>query len=276
MYGLGATEREVGRFLKTRRDQVTVATKFGIDAPSFGPLSRLQGPARALLRRYPQIRSLVKRRADEIYAARDYTPGIAKQSLHTSLHELGVDYVDMFLLHEPSPRDNVDVDGLGQFLEEQVAAGTIRSWGVSGEPEDALPVAAQLGDVTLQLSDSALASPRTPARAPRPPVTFRVLTDTLPSVLGALRQPALRGRWSETLGVDLTSDTVARLLLQEALDANPEGAVLFASTKQHRVAAACAAAVEGSDAPLLATFRDLLDGLREADDQRAAEAGGAA
>lgn len=57
----------------------------------------------------------------------DYGYEAAKKGLETSLEKLGLDYVDLYLLHQPYG----DVAGAWKALEEARAAGKIRSIGVS-------------------------------------------------------------------------------------------------------------------------------------------------
>ncbi|MDQ6777489.1 MAG: aldo/keto reductase, partial [Actinomycetota bacterium] len=58
MYGLGVAERELGAFASQRRDQVVIATKFGISpSPAARAIGRVQGPARRLLVAAPGLRS---------------------------------------------------------------------------------------------------------------------------------------------------------------------------------------------------------------------------
>lgn len=57
----------------------------------------------------------------------DYGYEAAKKGLAASLEQMGVDYVDLYLLHQPYG----DVAGAWKALEEAKAAGTIRSIGVS-------------------------------------------------------------------------------------------------------------------------------------------------
>ena len=57
----------------------------------------------------------------------DYGYEAAKKGLETSLEKLGMDYVDLYLLHQPYS----DVAGAWKALEEAKAAGKIRSIGVS-------------------------------------------------------------------------------------------------------------------------------------------------
>src|SRR5699024_3865102 len=57
----------------------------------------------------------------------DYGYEAAKKGLDTSLEKLGMDYVDLYLLHLPYG----DVPGAWKAMEEAKAAGKIRSIGVS-------------------------------------------------------------------------------------------------------------------------------------------------
>ena len=57
----------------------------------------------------------------------DYGYEAAKKGLETSLEKLGMDYVDLYLLHQPYG----DVAGAWKALEEAKAAGKIHSIGVS-------------------------------------------------------------------------------------------------------------------------------------------------
>ena len=57
----------------------------------------------------------------------DYGYEAAKKGLETSLEKLGLDYVDLYLLHQPYG----DVAGAWKALEEAKAAGKIKSIGVS-------------------------------------------------------------------------------------------------------------------------------------------------
>ena len=69
---------------------------------------------------------------EEIFITRklwlqDYGYEAAKKGLETSLEKLGLDYVDLYLLHQPYG----DVAGAWKALEEAKAEGKIRSIGVS-------------------------------------------------------------------------------------------------------------------------------------------------
>jgi aryl-alcohol dehydrogenase-like predicted oxidoreductase len=81
-YGLGANEELVGKAIADRRDQVVLATKFGIqrwrDAPTFRAING---------------------RAEYVHQACD-----------ASLGRLGVDHIDLYYLHRVDP----DVRGHGR------------------------------------------------------------------------------------------------------------------------------------------------------------------
>ncbi|MQS77341.1 aldo/keto reductase, partial [Lactobacillus halodurans] len=57
----------------------------------------------------------------------DFTYDRAKKGIETSLKNLGVDYIDMYLLHQPYG----DTIGAWRALEEAYKAGKIRAIGVS-------------------------------------------------------------------------------------------------------------------------------------------------
>lgn len=262
MYGLGAAERELGRFARARRDSVIVATKFGIEPPAgSGRLALLQGPARRLLARSPALRQRVKRRAGSLQPTGIYDAATARASLETSLRELDTDYVDLLFLHAPTP-DRVRTDDVCAFLEGARQAGTIRAWGVSGEPE---PTAAVLGGfpagAVTQVHDDILSRPTHPLDAGSSPVlTFGMLAGPLDVLRTHLGDPARAAVWTAAVGEDCgRAEVLASLLLRDAVRVNRNGTVLFATTRPGRVAAATEAA-ERADArdPALDAFRALV------------------
>lgn len=264
MYGLGATEGELGRFAKGRRGEISIATKFGIEPPS--PLiARAQAPVRLAMEKAPALKGLLKRAAaargggEEGREPRRYDAGLARRSLETSLRELGTDYVDIFLVHDPGPGDLVDLEGIRACCEELVAAGKVRAWGFSGEPDPCLALAAAAGPALLQVRDEVFA-PATPSPADAPPaIGFGIIASPLARIGAHLeKDPGARRRWSEATGCDLGAPgAMAALLLREALDRNRQGGVVLATTKVSRLGPAVAAAQagEGEDAAAKA-FRE--------------------
>jgi D-threo-aldose 1-dehydrogenase len=247
MYGLGAAEAELGRFLRSRRDQLTIASKFGIEpARSAGRLAALQGPARALLARSPALRARAKRGAGALDRPHRYDVATARRSLETSLRELRTDYLDMLFLHGPSTADAIDLDGLGAFLEDRRSAGQIRAWGLAGAREECRSLARRLPDGTiLQLGEDIFSRETPGAREPAAQVVFGILVEALPRI-AAVRP-------------DTPSDEIASLLLADALQANPSATVLFSTTRPARLAAVDRAAVLlERQAEELVSFRERL------------------
>jgi aryl-alcohol dehydrogenase-like predicted oxidoreductase len=104
MYGWGANEELIGRVIKGRRDQVTIATKFGV----------IPDPD------HPDDRS--KR-------INDGSPANVRRSVDGSLRRLGTDHIDLYYQHRPDPDTPIE-DTVGA-LAEQIQAGKIRYYGLS-------------------------------------------------------------------------------------------------------------------------------------------------
>lgn len=100
VYGQGHNEVLVGRAMAGRRDEVQLATKFGID--------RSAGDHRRVMR-----------------GERDYV----RRSCEASLRRLGVDTIDLYYLHRPP--DDVAIEETIGAMAELKAEGMIRHLGVS-------------------------------------------------------------------------------------------------------------------------------------------------
>jgi D-threo-aldose 1-dehydrogenase len=261
MYGLGAAEGELGRFARGRRDSIVIATKFGIEPASApGRLARLQGPARWLLARYPALRGYVKRRSDTFHQPHHYDAATARASLQTSLRELQTDYVDVLLVHDPSPTDHVDLSDICAFLEEARQAGHLLAWGVAGEQNPCIQLKRSLpATAILQVHDDILSRTHPCPDDLEPLITFGVLGEALDRISQHLKgSPERRSRWSEALGVDCSSSqALAALLLRDALDANPRGVVLYSTTRPERLQEldAIASGTHNGNDPVLTAFR---------------------
>jgi len=264
MYGLGAAEGELGRFARGRRDQISIATKFGIEpSGKIGRLAPMQAPARALLARFPALRARVKRNEGGFHTPRRYDAAAACAGLETSLRELGTDYVDLLFVHDPGAVALPDMDELVGALEGLREAGRIRAWGVSGEAGPALLLATGWPQCVPQLRND-IFSFDPPQLANRvPPIYFGVLAEALGRIRGRLLvDEELRVSWREAIGLDCADAKVlARLLLQDALDRNREGGAIFATTQPSRIGEAVAAASALRAGPSLApldAFRSLV------------------
>ena len=98
-YGAGRSEQIIGRFLRERpdRDQIIICTKGGNNM---------------------------------VTGARNFTPDYIRGCLEGSLQRLGVDAIDVYLLHNPSVQ-NLKAGDSFELLEKFKAEGKIKHWGVS-------------------------------------------------------------------------------------------------------------------------------------------------
>jgi len=100
VYGTGHNEVLVGRAIHDRRDQIQLATKFGIDRSGGDSERRLRG-----------TRNYVLRACD------------------ASLLRLGVDVIDLYYLHRPA--QDAEIEETVGAMAELVAAGKVRYLGLS-------------------------------------------------------------------------------------------------------------------------------------------------
>jgi aryl-alcohol dehydrogenase-like predicted oxidoreductase len=101
LYGPHANEELLGRAFASRRDEVLIATKFGVKPNADGPAGR----------------------------PRDGTPENVRASIEGSLKRLGTDHVDLYYQHRMDPDTPIE-DTVGA-LAELVQEGKIRHIGLS-------------------------------------------------------------------------------------------------------------------------------------------------
>lgn len=263
MYGLGMAEAELGVFLRTvERDSVTIATKFGIGVGGAARrLGRFQAPARALLRKAPALRRVVKRHQSSGETARSYDAAVAARSLDESLAALGVDYVDILFVHGPRPHDTVEVAELREFFERACRQGKIRAWGVSQDEGLEVDFAQAFAPDGVNQLRCDLLNP-----SPHPAdLAFGVLNSSHTLLTAALRSdPKLLGRWRETLQLDpLAPGALPKLILATSAAVTRCRAILYSTTNPRRVAEAASAVSSGLDAEISTRFVALVAELRE-------------
>jgi aryl-alcohol dehydrogenase-like predicted oxidoreductase len=100
MYGRGANERLVGRAIADRRDEVVLATKFGIE-----------------------------RTGDPHARGYDSSPAAVHRSCDDSLQRLGVDHIDLYYQHRVDP--DTPIEETVGAMAELVEAGKVRYLGLS-------------------------------------------------------------------------------------------------------------------------------------------------
>lgn len=104
VYGCGHSERILGQALKGHREEVVIATKFGID---FDEAKR-----------------------EVIGINMDITPDYVRASCEASLKRLGTDYLDVLQLH-PAEYETARAHEVRDVLEGLVKEGLIRTYGWS-------------------------------------------------------------------------------------------------------------------------------------------------
>jgi hypothetical protein len=132
-YGYGAGERLLGEFCAGRRDRVVLCTKFGILPAPHSWRQSIKPLARGALRLFPGLRDAARKQAG-VPQTNQFSVGVLRSSLETSLRELHTDYVDLLLMHA-APISALAQDDLLLELERVVAEGKVRVAGISGEPD---------------------------------------------------------------------------------------------------------------------------------------------
>jgi aryl-alcohol dehydrogenase-like predicted oxidoreductase len=133
-YGYGESEALLGGFLKGRRDEAIVATKFGIlAAPQSGWMRAAKSAARSLLSMVPTARSMVRKAAATQFSANQFTIPVLQRSIEESLTQLGTDYVDILFMHA-APASVLEQQDLLEAMGRLVDQGKVRLAGLSAEP----------------------------------------------------------------------------------------------------------------------------------------------
>jgi len=125
IYGAGHNEVLVGRAIAHRRDEVQLATKFGID--------RSAGDAHRLVR-----------------GEHDYV----KRSCEASLLRLGVEHIDLYYLHRPP--QTAEIEETVGAMAELVAEGKVRYLGLSEVNDELLRRAYAVHPITAVQSEYSL------------------------------------------------------------------------------------------------------------------------
>lgn len=136
-YGYGEAEKFVGKVLGSKRDKIILTSKFGIVANWKAELLRPLKPIVRLLREpkkkagenNPGIKKETSV-ADIFHDRIEITSSAMRKNLEKSLRALKTDYLDYFLIHEPSASiKNMDqlCDTASRLKEE----GKIRAWGLA-------------------------------------------------------------------------------------------------------------------------------------------------
>jgi aryl-alcohol dehydrogenase-like predicted oxidoreductase len=125
IYGAGHNEVLVGRGISGRRDEVQLATKFGID--------RSGGDGKRVIRG---------------------ERGYVKRACESSLLRLGVDVIDLYYLHRPP--QTAEIEETVGAMAELVAEGKVRYLGLSEVDNDLLRRAYAVHPITAVQSEYSL------------------------------------------------------------------------------------------------------------------------
>ncbi|MBS1846710.1 MAG: aldo/keto reductase [Actinobacteria bacterium] len=118
LYGMNDNEVLVGRAIAQRRDDVTLATKFGFVIDRANPLARNV----------------------------DGRPEYVRAACDASLARLGVDVIDLYYQHRPAP--DVPIEETVGAMSELVAAGKVRHLGLSEASVDTIRRAVAVHPIT--------------------------------------------------------------------------------------------------------------------------------
>lgn len=269
-YGFGRAEGILGRFLRSQRSRITVATKFGIEPPSgLAGDRRVINLAKRVLGPFPRLLRRARQHGAGLVRAGAFSPAAAVRSLETSLRELGTDYVDILLLHEATVADAAS-QPLVEALQGQVAKGTVRCLGIAsacgkvGGKVNLLPAAYQV----LQFDDNAMS--RNYQKLNHGDgyacITHSIFVPATPLREASAAHPHITQRFSGLMNLDLANPrAIGSLLLHYALWSNPGGVVLFSSSDPTRLAVNVQDAAEPIfDASQLSRFTEFVDAVLQA------------
>jgi aryl-alcohol dehydrogenase-like predicted oxidoreductase len=123
MYGSGHNERLVGRAIEGRREEVQIATKFGI------------------------VREGEERRIDN-------RPGWIREACEASLQRLGIERIDLYYMHRRNP--DVPIEESVGAMAELVSEGKVAHLGLSEVSAETLRAACAVHPITALQSEWSL------------------------------------------------------------------------------------------------------------------------
>jgi D-threo-aldose 1-dehydrogenase len=241
-YSSGDAESVVGDFLKSHRDRVTVTTKFGLQPPKLaGGLRPLIGLARKLMKLSPGLRKALGDRSRQMTRAGAFGVEDARASLEASLAALGVEHIDIYLLHEATSADCSPE--LLLFLNQAVTSGTIGRFGVGSEFPRVLEIAQEHPEFSgvLQFENNAILPNLNQLRKSVATPNFTITHGAFSRSFSLIRQhfahsPDTLKLWQKEIQADCGDPAVlAALMLGSALRDNAGGIVLFSSTRSEAI-----------------------------------------
>jgi aryl-alcohol dehydrogenase-like predicted oxidoreductase len=139
-YGYGEAEKFVGKLIKGNRNNLVLASKFGIvanwKASLIAPVKPLVRYAMGKIKKNKTAVDNQNTQAGGVSIANSFMervplrPDIMKKSLERSLKALGTDYLDCFFIHEPE-ETLLNIDELINMADALKQAGKIRALGLA-------------------------------------------------------------------------------------------------------------------------------------------------
>ena len=247
MYGSGEAEGIVGSSLKSFRDRITLATKFGLPytTPTRSSL-KIQSLAKWILNKSPALKDKIRKlrspsapSANQPTSPNRYSIEEMEKSLGLSLSQLQTDRVDLLFLHAPGIHDII-AGNMAGALQEKKAAGKIGAFGISGyraELEYFLQTRPDVCGDAIQSHFSVLQNgPESEPLRHAFTGMFGVIDGPLQQLHDHLsRNKNFTHSWSDKLGIDLkVRENGGIILLAIALTLNPQGVVLFFTSNPQR------------------------------------------
>lgn len=134
-YGYGDSESLLGKFLRGRRSEAIISTKFGILPARQQAWKQAVKPiARRLLTVIPSMRRAIRGQVQAQFQPGMFSVDVLQQSIEESLRKLSTDYVDILFMHD-APASVLTQDELLTAIDRLITSGKIRAAGISARPD---------------------------------------------------------------------------------------------------------------------------------------------
>jgi D-threo-aldose 1-dehydrogenase len=245
LYGFGESERALGRFMRGKRGDITLTTKFGLQASALAArLAFVQGIGRRALQMFPALRRAAVRNVGALATPPTFSLQTVEASLEKSLRSLRTDYVDFYLAHQASAAALPDEDLIG-WLQDMQRAGKIRAFGVATDFDWLLPVLERRPKLSRVVQfDCDLTRDHGAALEPTPD-RLLITYGFIARAIAVCRERLATGAHPTLQGADDVE--LGGLLLRAAVLANPGGIVLMQSRSIARIESNVRAAASGAD-----------------------------
>ncbi|MET4589356.1 aldo/keto reductase [Arthrobacter sp. 754] len=241
LYGLGIAENELGRLLPRTMGDITVATKFGLlPSPGTRIVAKVQRPLRQLLARSDRLRTMARSYSKPAVAVEAPKIADVRASLRRSLRLLGLEHIDILLLHDMAWAPEVE-----DLCGELSGSGALPEVGVLGVTGDAAILnqypESFLADVkVLQLPGSSTI-PSVSRRGGALIINYGLLSTSLSQLDSWLDENSQsQKKLEEIVGQELrTIESRASLLASLSLSQDNSSILLLGSTQPSHIQSLC-------------------------------------